>query len=147
MLANVLTTLYSAAAAAAPGAAELAHKKIEPTGLDKLGGVAALLIAITAGVVLLAMALWMIYKALTQSQSLQTSWNPPQEAQFESFAKVETEVHGKSWMFAFGGALLVAAVAMGIYFGVTPQKDKAGDSMDMSTFDKKAKAPAPGPTP
>jgi hypothetical protein len=141
--ANVLAILYSAAAAA-PNALE--QKKIEPTALDKLGAGVAFAMLIVGGAVLLGMAIWMIYKALTQPQSLQTSWNAAQEAQFESYAQVETRIHGKSWMYAFGGALVFAAVAFAVYFGVTPTPDKTGQSMDLSTFDKKNKAPAPGPT-
>ena len=147
MPANLLASLYSAvatAAAAAPNA--LQNKKIEPDGLDKLGAIVAMTVLLVGGVVLLGMGIWMIYKALTQPQSLQTSWNAAQEAQFESYAQVETQIHSKSWMFAFGGAALLAVVALGLYFGVAPEKDKMGDTMDMSTFDKKGKAPAPGPS-
>lgn len=146
MLSTVIATLNSVAvqaAAAAPNA--LTQKKIEPDALDKLGAVVALIVLVSSGVVLLGMAIWMIYKALTQPQSLQTSWGPAQEAQFESYAAIETRVHGKSWMYAFAGAAVFGVLAVGVYFGVAPEKDKTGDTMDLSTFDKKGKAPAPGP--
>lgn len=141
---------YIQAAAAAPGTDPsllLTAKKIEPTTLDWVGSIAALITLGLAGAVLLGMAGWMVYKALTQPQSLQTSWNPPQEAQFESYATVETSIHKRSWMFAFVGGAIMTVLALAVYFGVTPEKDKIGDTMDLSTFDKKTKAPAPGPTP
>lgn len=145
MLSTVIATINAAAAAAAPNA--LTNKKIEPTTLDWIGSITATLVVVGAGLVLFGMAIWMIYKALTQPQSLQTSWNPPQEAQFESYAQVETAIHKKSWMAAFAGGALLTVLAVGVYFGVTPEKDKAGETMDMSTFDKKAKAATPEAAP
>lgn len=144
----MLATVYSAAAIAVANAAPAALevKKVKVTGLDWLGTYIAIASIGGSVLFLIGMAIWMIYKALTQSQALQTSWNPPQEQTFESFAQSSSQLHSKSWMFAFAGAALFAVVAIGLYFGVAPQKDKAGETMDMSTFDRKGKAPA-APTP
>ena len=149
MLSTVIASIYSAAASAAlqpAGPTALVNKKVEPTTLDWIGTILAFVSLGAAGLVLLGMGIWMTYKALTQSQALQTSWNPPQEQSFQPFADVETKVHGKSWMIALVSAGLVTVLAVGIYFGVTPEKDKIGETMDLTTFDKKGKAPAPAPT-
>lgn len=132
--------LLTLAAPAANAAAQLASKKVEPTTLDWVGAISGFLTLGVAAAVLLGMGAWMIYKALTVSNELATSWNPPQEQTFEPFASVEKSIHGRSWTFAFASAALLAVLALGVYFGVAPQKDKAADSMDMSTFDRKAKA-------
>ena len=145
MLSSAIATVI-AAAANAPDALKLTAKKIEPTTLDWVGAMSAVIICITAIAILLGMAGWMVFKALTQPQSLQTSWNPPQEAQFESYATVETAIHKRSWTYAFAGAAAFTVISVGLYFGVAPEKDKIGDTMDLSTFDKKTKAPAPGPS-
>ncbi len=145
MLSTLIASIYSAAAVALQpaGPTAITIKKVEPTTLDWIGTILAFVTLGAAGLVLLGMGIWMTYKALTQSQALQTSWNPPQEQTFEPFAEVGTRVHSKSWTFAFVGAALVTVIAVGIYFGVTPEKDKIGETMDLTTFDKKGKAPAP----
>ncbi len=146
----MLSTLYSAAATAVANAAPAALevKKVKITSLDWAGTFIAIGTIGASILFLIGMAGWMVYKALTQPQALQTSWNPPQEQTFESFAQSSAQLHSKSWMFAFAGAALFTVLAVGLYFGVTPEKDKAGESMDMSTFDRKGKAPAaPSPTP
>ncbi|HVV83490.1 MAG TPA: hypothetical protein VHE35_10480 [Kofleriaceae bacterium] len=143
----MIASLYSAATQAAAAAPTLQNKKVEPTTIDWIGASAASITIGCAVLVLVGMAAFMVYKALTQSQALQTSWNPAQEATFQPYAEVETKIHSKAWMLAFGGAALFAVLAFGIYFGVSPKKDKTGDTMDMSGIDHKVKAPAPAPTP
>jgi hypothetical protein len=136
---HVLAALPALAAAAAPAAEAIKSKKIEPTSLDWVGTILGFASLTFAGVVLIGMAGWMIYKALTASQALSTSWGPQQEPAFDSYAQADQRVHSKSWMFAFVGAAVFTVLAVGVYFGVTPEKDKAGESMDMSSFDKKNK--------
>ena len=137
----MLVTLHAALAPAANAAAELASKKVEPTTLDWVGAVGGFVTLGVGGAVLVGMGCWMIYKALTASQDLSTSWSQPQESTFEPFAQVDKQLHGRSWTFALAGAALLGVLALGVYFGVAPQKDKSAESMDMSTFDRKAKAP------
>lgn len=151
MLANAFASLYvtatsamSAVASAAPNI--LVSKKVEPTALDWVGTILAIASIGAAVLFMIGMATWMTYKAFTQHETLTTSWPSPQEESFASFTESAEKVHQKSWLFGLIGAAVLTIAALGVYFGVTPQKDKIGDTLDMSTFDKKGKAPAPGPS-
>ncbi len=137
-----LTALANAAPADA-----LKKKEVVLSGLDKVGATLAFVSTIAAVALLGAMAVWMIYHALTASQRLSTSWGPSQEHTFEPFAEAGQKIHSKAWVAAFAGAAVFAVVSIGIYFGVTPKEDVAAKSMDMSSFDKKSKPAAPAPTP
>ena len=131
-------------ATAAPNV--LKSKKVEPTTLDWVGSIMAIASLGAAILIMLAMAAYMTYKTLTQHESMTTSWPPAQEQTFTSFTETSERVHQKSWLYALVGAGVATVIALGIYFGVTPQKDKIGETMDLTTFDKKGKAPAPGPS-
>ena len=147
MLNSVIASLSSMAASAATAAPNaLQVKKIHLTTLDWVGAITAIASIGTAIAFMIVMAGWMTYKAFTHHESLTTSWGSPQEESFASFTETSEKIHGKAFMAALVSAGVALAVALGLYFGVSPKKDKTGDTMDLSTFDKKGKAPAPGPS-
>lgn len=147
MLNSVMSSIYSVAASAAAAAPNaLVAKKIHLTTLDWVGAITAIVMIGTAVALMIVMAGWMTYKAFTQHESLITSFGSPQEESFASFTETSERIHGKAWMAGLIGGAVMFALAMGLYFGVSPEKDKTGDTMDMSTFDKKGKAATPGPS-
>lgn len=147
MFTSVIASIYSVAANANAAAANaLEVKKVHVTTWDWIGAITAIASIGTAIAFMIIMAAWMTYKAFTHHESLTTSWDPVQEASFASFTETSERIHSKAFVTALISAGVAFALAMGLYFGVSPKKDKIGDTMDLSTFDKKGKAPAPGPS-
>lgn len=76
-----------------------------------------------------------------------TSLPPEQEATFVVFERHQKENLDKGFKIGAIAAAVFLVVALGIYFGVTPEEDKLGQDMDLNQLKKKSKDSAAAPTP
>ncbi len=76
-----------------------------------------------------------------------TSLPPEQEASFVVFERHQKENLDKGFKFGAIAAVIFAVLALGVYFGVTPEEDKIGKDMDLNQLKKKSKTDSPAPTP
>lgn len=74
-----------------------------------------------------------------------TSFPPEQEAQFVVFERYQKEALDKGFKFAAIAGAVVAVLALGLYFGVTPKEDNKAKDMDLNQLKKKSKTDAPTP--
>jgi len=72
-----------------------------------------------------------------------TSLPPDQEATFVVFERLQQENLKKGFSTGIIAAVVFGVLALGIYFGVTPQEDKIGKDMDLNQLKKKSKVEAP----
>jgi hypothetical protein len=68
-----------------------------------------------------------------------TSLPPDQEATFVVFERHQKENLDKGFKIGVIAAAIFGVLALGVYFGVTPEKDKLGDDMDLNQLKKKSK--------
>jgi len=120
-----------------------------PTGIDNVAAVLALIILVVSMLTLLGMGALMAIGAIFSQRPLVTSWSPDQEQSFAPFERRGVAANAQAWMFSLIGAAVVAIVATGIYFGVTPDLRDISKDMNMSNLTKRrpdaAKAPAAAP--
>jgi uncharacterized protein HemX len=76
-----------------------------------------------------------------------TSLPPEQEAQFVVFERHQKENLDKGFKLGAIAAVVVAVLALGLYFGVTPKEDHKAKEMDLNQLKKKSKTDAPAATP
>jgi hypothetical protein len=76
-----------------------------------------------------------------------TSLPPEQEASFVVFERHQKENLDKGFKIGAIVAGIFAVLALGIYFGVTPEEDKTAKDMDLNQLKKKSKTDSPAPTP
>ncbi len=74
-----------------------------------------------------------------------TSFPPEQEAQFVVFERYQKEALDKGFKLAAIAGAVVAVLALGLYFGVTPKEDNKAKDMDLNQLKKKSKTDAPTP--
>src|SRR5258705_4704989 len=78
-----------------------------------------------------------------------TSLPPNEERQFHVYEQTMVDNQKKAWTFSVIAAVAAFVVALGIFFGVTPEKRVKIDAEDMQglqrTPKKKAEAPPPPP--
>ena len=76
-----------------------------------------------------------------------TSLPPEQEAAFVVFERHQKENLDKGFKIGAIAAAIFAVLALGVYFGVTPEEDKIGKDMDLNQLKKKSKTDTPAATP
>ncbi|HUQ04855.1 MAG TPA: hypothetical protein VM261_20275 [Kofleriaceae bacterium] len=76
-----------------------------------------------------------------------TSLPPEQEASFVVFERHQKENLDKGFKIGAIAAAIFTVLALGVYFGVTPEEDKIGKDMDLNQLKKKSKTDSPAPTP
>ncbi len=76
-----------------------------------------------------------------------TSLPPEQEAQFVVFERHQKENLDKGFKIGVIVAAIFGVLAVGVYFGITPEEDNIGKDMDLNQLKKKSKTDAPAPTP
>lgn len=74
-----------------------------------------------------------------------TSLPPDQEATFVVFEKHQQENLKKGFTIGLISSIVFGVLAVGIYFGVTPEEDKTAKDMDINQLKKKSKVEAPTP--
>lgn len=76
-----------------------------------------------------------------------TSLPPEQEASFVVFERHQKENLDKAFKIGAISAIIFGVLAVGLYFGVTPEENKAAKDMDLNQLKKKSKTDSPAPTP
>jgi hypothetical protein len=76
-----------------------------------------------------------------------TSLPPEQEATFVVYERHQRENLDKGFKIGAICAVIFGVLALGVYFGVTPEEDKIGKDMDLNQLKKKSKTDAPAGTP
>lgn len=72
-----------------------------------------------------------------------TSLPPEQEASFVVYERHQRENLDKGFKFGVISAVVVAVLALGLYFGVEPKEDTKAKEMDLNQLKKKSKTDAP----
>ena len=116
-----------------------------PTGLDTLASLVCIIILGVSLLTLLGMGILMAINAIFSSRPLVTSWPNEQEHTFDPFERRSSAANSQAWVMSLLGAAVVTFVAVGIYFGVTPEKKDVTKDMNMSNLTKRRPAPAPTP--
>jgi xanthine/uracil/vitamin C permease (AzgA family) len=115
-----------------------------PTGGDFLQGVIALIIFTIAILTLLGMGVMMAVGAMFSNRPLVTSWPEHQEHAFQPFERRGSSSNSQAWAVSLATAAVVMFGAIGIYFGVAPDRKNVAKDMNMSNLTKKRpSAPAP----
>jgi hypothetical protein len=140
VISALVILLCSGLAFAEPAAKKLAE---EPSGLDTLGGILAMIILAVGGLVLGALALMMIIGAIAPKRSEITSWPAQQEGMFMPFNMRTAGSQSQAWMVGIIVSVVVFIFVVGVKFGVTPDIREV-KGMNMSNLTKKeSAAPAP----
>jgi hypothetical protein len=108
---------------------------------------AILLLCITALIVVAGLSIPMIIGAIIGKKGTITSWPPAQEQAFMTFEHRGSSSHTTAMMVGLAGAAFTLLFALGVKFGVTPDKRDIGKTMNMSNLTKKSKEAAPAPKP
>lgn len=118
-----------------------------PTGLDMLATIVCIIIVGVSLLTLLGMGILMAINAIFSKRPLVTSWPNEQEHTFEPFERRGVAANGQAWAASLVGAAIVMFVAIGIFFGVAPEKKDVTKDMNMSNLTKKSNPAAPAPAP
>jgi len=117
-----------------------------PTSLDFLAAIIILIILVISGFTLLGTGILMAIGAVFSKRPLVTSWPPEQEHSFGPFERRSAGANAMAWVVSLAGAVLLTISAMGIYFGVAPDRRDVSKDMNMSNLTKRRPAPVPAPT-
>jgi hypothetical protein len=124
-----------------------------PTSIDFFASIIILIILVISGFALLGTGVLMAIGAVFSRRPLVTSWPVDQEQRFNSFERRGASASSLAWILSLLGAALVMVIAVGIYFGVTPDRRDVAKDMNMSNLTKrrpaapKPDAPAPAEAP
>jgi hypothetical protein len=114
---------------------------VTPTALDSFAAILILIILVISGFTLLGTGLLMAIGAVFSSRPLVTSWPADQEHTFGAFERRSAGASASAWVLSIAGAVLLTFLAVGIYFGVAPEKSNIARDMNMSNLTKKRVAP------
>lgn len=112
-----------------------------PTALDSFAAILILIILVISGFTLLGTGLLMAIGAVFSSRPLVTSWPADQEHTFGAFERRSSSASASAWVLSIAGAVLLTFLAVGVYFGVAPEKSNIARDMNMSNLTKKRVAP------
>jgi hypothetical protein len=110
----------------------------EPTGMDSLGAVIALIVISVGGLVLIGMGGMMAVGAIIGNRSYTTSWPDNYEHAFRGFEDRAGASQSKAWLVALVSGLFVLVAAVGISQGVEPDRRDLSKDMNMSNLTKKS---------
>ena len=114
---------------------------VTPTALDSFAAILILIILVISGFTLLGTGLLMAIGAVFSSRPLVTSWPSEQEHTFGAFERRSASANATAWVLSIAGAVLLTFLAVGVYFGVSPEKSNIAKDMNMSNLTKKRVAP------
>ncbi|HEU4728073.1 MAG TPA: hypothetical protein VFT22_09300 [Kofleriaceae bacterium] len=115
-----------------------------PSDLETIAAIIVLIIMVVSGLTLFGMGILMAVGAVSSNRPLVTSWPSDQEHSFAPFERRGSSSNSLAWVVSLLGAALVLVLAVGIYFGVTPDKTNIAKDMNMSNLTKRRpSAPAP----
>jgi hypothetical protein len=112
-----------------------------PTALDSFAAILILIILVISGFTLLGTGLLMAIGAVFSSRPLVTSWPADQEHTFGAFERRSSSASASAWVLSIAGAVLLTFLAVGVYFGVAPEKSNIARDMNMSNLTKRRVAP------
>ena len=119
---------------------------VTPTTIDFVASILALILVVISGFTLLGTGVLMAIGAVFSNRPLVTSWPSEQEHSFTSFERRGASAGSLAWVVSILSAVVVTIVAVGLYFGVTPEKHDVTKDMNMSNLTKRrAVAPASKP--
>jgi hypothetical protein len=121
--------------------AENAHAVVV-TSVDSIATIVVILIIGVSLLTLVGMGAMMAIGAVFSNRPLVTSWPSDQEHAFAVFEAHGSGSNSRAWVFSFLGAGLVAVAAVGIYFGVAPEKKDLTKGMNMSNIQRRSTKPA-----
>jgi hypothetical protein len=111
----------------------IGNKCEELSGLDYLGGVLILVIALIAFLSMGGLGILMSVGAIIFKRGATTSWPPEQEHAFTGYEDRSAGSHSRAWMVSLIAAVTMFVVAVGIYAGVEPERHcKAGQKLDQN---------------
>jgi len=119
------------------------------TTLDSIAAILVVLILIVSVLTLFGMGILMAVGAVMSNRPLVTSWSSDQEHTFSPFERRGAISNSRAWTISLVGSLAVTIFAVGVYFGVAPDKKDVTKDMNMSNLTKKrgptTAAPKPDP--
>ena len=119
---------------------------VTPTTIDFAASIFILIIVVISGFTLLGTGVLMAIGAMFSKRPLVTSWPNEQEHTFTPFESRSASAGALAWVVSLLGGVLITVVAVGIYFGVPPEKRDVTKDMNMSNLTKRH-APPPAPKP
>jgi len=117
------------------------------TGVDSLATIVIIIVVAISLLVLLGMGAMMALGAVFSNRPLVTSWPVEQEHAFAVFESRGSQSNSRAWALGLIGGGIVLFAAVGVYFGVPPEKKDLTNGMNMSNLSKKPKAASPKPNP
>jgi hypothetical protein len=119
---------------------------IVPTFFDNVASVIIIITSIIAFLGLGGLIVLMTIGAMAPKKLLSTSWSPEQEQSFVPYENHTQSSQSKAWVIALVSAIVVLVFAIGVKFGVEPQKqcesgkklDKNGKCVDAQQVDREA---------
>ncbi|HEX3762445.1 MAG TPA: hypothetical protein VHW23_27275 [Kofleriaceae bacterium] len=111
-----------------------------PTALDSFAAILVLVILVISGFTLLGTGLLMAIGAVFSNRPLVTSWPSEQEHAFGTFERRSQSASATAWVLSIAGGVLLTFLAVGIYFGVAPEKHDIGKDMNLSNLTKRHEA-------
>jgi hypothetical protein len=117
---------------------------VTPTALDSFAAILLLVILVISGFTLLGTGLLMAIGAVFSNRPLVTSWPSEQEHAFGSFERRSQSSSATAWALSIAGGVLLTVLAVGVYFGVAPERHDIGKDMNLSNLTKRHDA-APAP--
>jgi hypothetical protein len=115
-----------------------------PTDLEYFAAIIVLIIMVVSALTLFGMGILMAIGAVSSSRPLVTSWPSDQEHTFSPFERRGSSSNSMAWAVSLVGAAGVLVFAIGVYFGVAPDKTNIAKDMNMSNLTKRRPA-APAP--
>lgn len=108
-----------------------------PTDLDFVAAIIVFLIVTASVLTLFGMGILMAIGAVFSNRPLVTSWPTDQEHSFAPFERRGSMSNSRAWAISLAGALFFTVFAVGVYFGVTPERKDMTKDMNMSNLTKK----------
>ena len=121
---------------------------VDPTGIDTFAAILVIVIITASLLTLLGMGIMMAVGAVFASRPLVTSWSEHEQHAFTAYEQRGTASNARAWAVSLVASGAVAVLAIGVYFGVAPDRKNIAKDMNMSNLTKKrtpAAAPAPKP--
>jgi len=117
------------------------------TSMDFVAAILVFIILTVSILTLFGMGILMAVGAVFSNRPLVTSWTPDKEASFATYERRGSMSNSQAWLISLGGAVVITVFAIGVYFGVSPERKDVTKDMNMSNLTKKHAAPAPKPDP
>ena len=112
-----------------------------PTDLDFLAAIIVVIILVISALTLFGMGILMAVGAVFSHRPFVSSWPSEKEHTFDSFERRSSMSNTQAWGLSLLGAAVITVFAVGVYFGVAPDRRDIAKDMNMSNLTKR-RAPA-----